>query len=164
MPVAVTVQNLLDYLGGTGAASPRDFYGVSVPDATITARAIDPAKQHYDTLFDAAFITKNQAKADRLAVMRASQHLLAHLRQAVLAGGRPDAYTIGSMSVTRPSLLVLIKDSIAQAELEEHRLYALLASAGVAKGPADLKVENPIEDPEGVSNVNLDQPPYGGFV
>lgn len=162
--VDISIQDLLDYLGGTGGGSPRTFYGLSVTDATIEARAIEPAELWINQLLDDATLTDKAALAKKAALARAAQHLLGHLRTLLLAGGKVNSYTIGNMSVTRQDVLAVIRDSIAEERETEGRLLPLLLSTGQRGDQTDLKIEDPIADTEGTARIDLDSPSLGGFI
>jgi hypothetical protein len=165
VPVAITIQEVLDYVGSTTATSPRLIYGVSVPDATISARGINPAVNDYGKLLSESTITANQALANEAAKMRAVVYLLRHVRTMLMTAGPILSYSIGNMSVTRANLIQLIEGSVMDAERDESRRLALLISPGSQQAQRDLTIENPIATTtDGVDAIHLDAPPpYTGW-
>lgn len=163
MPVALTVDDVVDYLGGSGTASPRTFYGLDVADVTITSRAITPSTAWVNELISEDTITAKSDLATTIALARAAQHLLGHLRTQLIAGGKPNRYSIGDMQVDKQDLLVLLRDAIREEQETEGRLLPLLISAGDRVDQTDQVVEHPIEGSDGISRVRLDAPPFGGF-
>lgn len=163
MPVDLTVADIMTYLGGTGGATPRTFYGLTVEDATIESRALEPAELWINQMLSDSTLADKASLAKKVALARAAQHLLGHLRTLLLAGGKVNSYSIGNMSVTKQDLLALIRDGVSEEKETEGRLLPLLLAAGERQDQTDLKVENPIADSEGTSRVDLDSPAVGGF-
>lgn len=164
MAVSLSIQDLLDYMGGTGAASPRTFYGLTVTDATLTSRALDPATLWFNRMVQQSTQDAQPDLSKKVALSRASQHLLQFLRILLMAGGKVNSYSIGNMSVTKQDLLSLLRESIEQEEATEGKLLALLLAAGSRKDQGDLLIEDPILGEDGIDRIHLDAPPFGGFV
>lgn len=165
MPLsAITPANVATFLDGTNAGGSSTIYGIAVSDAAMTSRVITPTVQHLQKLISDATITANQALADSLALHRAGRLALQHLRQTVLSGNRVDSYSIAAMSVTKPAFLVAVRDAIRDLEAEEQRIIATLLSSGEVNQQGDLVIVNPILNSSGQSQIDTDQPPYGGFV
>lgn len=168
MPVSVSLQDVLDLLAGTHTGSDptgtSTFYGVSVPDATVHARAIDTATIYYNRALGEALIVAYPTEANKAAALRAARSVLMHLRQTILGGGIAQSYSIGKLSVTRPQILEAITASLQGLLEDETSIYSMLLPSGSIDTQTDLLIVDPgIQNTAGQSVVGVDaSAPWGG--
>lgn len=166
MAIVLVNATVVEYLGGSTVGTTHTIYGLDLSDATMTTRAVTPAKLFYDLQLGSSKVADKQSEANHIALVRAARLTLQHLRQVLIAGGKSNSYTIGKLTVSKPEILSTLLQSIKDLQEEEDQFWSLLQGPGTVMDQEDLVIDNPIADPydESRSQVLLDTPGYGGFM